>query len=91
MSNAINKQKTDLLTEIRTLADQMIAISARTQTLVKLQQTFQITEQDITDGLLDGTAHDGISWAKISNVVGSMDDLLTWWGTHGVNYRAMKP
>jgi len=96
--SAITKQKIDLVTAMRTLADQMLAISEKARTAVELQQTIQITEQDILDGLLDGTAHEGLGWPKIANAIGSLmtfatdsSDVGGFMAISGVNFRSIKP
>jgi hypothetical protein len=96
--SAITKQKIDLVTAMRTLADQMLAINEKARTAVELQQTISITEQDILDGLFDGTAHDGLTWALIANAVGSLASFATaargdggYMAINGVNFRSIKP
>jgi hypothetical protein len=96
--SAITKQKLDIVTAMRTLADQFLAINEKARTAVELQQTIGITEQDILDGLFDGTAHDGLSWALVANAIGSLAAFATatsgeggFMAINGVNFRSIKP
>jgi len=105
MSDAITNQKLDLITEFRRLAGAMIELANKAEMAVEMSQTLNITQAEI-DGaegvlsILDGSAHAGLSYAKISNLIGSLDALATsvdgngdpnsHYGVHGVNYRAMR-
>jgi len=105
MSDAITNQKLDLITEFRRLAGAMIELANKAEMAVEMSQTLNITQAEIdgTEGvssILDGSAHAGLSYAKISNLIGSLDALATsvdgtgnptsHYGVHGVNYRSMR-